>query len=376
MKRVVILGAGFGGLELATRLSEEVADEVHVTLIDQSDHFVFGFAKLDVMVGNKAPEAVRLHYKDIVKPSVKFKQERVEAIDARSRVVTTSEESYEADVLVVALGADYDIAATPGLAEGGHEFYTLEGAKRLHDDLPDFKGGEVVIAVLGPFYKCPPAPYEAGMLLHDYLKKRDLAEQVSIKVLSPMSMPIPISTDISEGILAGLAERGIEFWSDSKVPRIDPETKTAHLENGRELSYDLFLGIPRHRAPAVVESSGLAVDGWIPVDTRTFATSFPGVYAIGDVTSAPVPRAGVFAEGEAATLADHLIAQIRDEGETEGYGGVAACYVEFGGGLVGRADVDFLTAPQPHGTFQAPSLDITREKANFGATRAKRWFGH
>ncbi len=374
-KHIVILGAGFGGLELATRLSEAVADEVHVTLIDQNDHFIFGFAKLDVMFGYKDPDAVRLYYKDIVKPSVEFKQERVEAIDSKSRVVTTNAGTYEADVLVVALGADYDIPATPGLAEGGHEFYSFEGAERLREYLPDFEGGEVVVAVLGPFYKCPPAPYEAGMMLHDYMKERGRADQVSIKVLTPMASPIPISKDISEGIVTGLSERGIEFRSESKVPRIEPETKTAHLKDGGTLSYDLFLGIPRHKAPDVVEASGLTVDGWVPVDTKNFATSFPGVYAIGDVTSAPVPRAGVFAEGEAVTLADHLIAEIRNEGETEGYGGVAACYIEFGGGLVGRADVEFLTGPKPHGKFQAPSLDIREEKKDFGRTRAQRWFG-
>jgi sulfide:quinone oxidoreductase len=188
--------------------------------------------------------------------------------------------------------------------------------------------------------------------------------------------PIPISKEISKGILAGLSSRGIEFRPQTKVTRIDPQKKVANLEDGTSIDFNLFLGIPVHRAPAVVESSGLTVDGWIPVDTATFATQFAGVYAIGDVTSAPVPRAGVFAEGEAATLADHLIAQLRNDGSPPSYGGVAACYVEFGGGLVGRADVDFLTGPSPTGRFQPPSLELREEKARFASTRRARWFGH
>ena len=51
MSRALILGAGFGGLELATTLSEALGDEADVTLIDKSDAFVFGYSKLDVMFG-------------------------------------------------------------------------------------------------------------------------------------------------------------------------------------------------------------------------------------------------------------------------------------------------------------------------------------
>src|SRR3954468_21243627 len=187
MQKVLILGAGFGGLqapprgsaagggrgggaasglELATRLSEEVPDEVAVTLIDRSDSFVFGFAKLDVMFGRATPESVRMYYRDIVKPSVEFRQETVTEIDPANRRVVTDRNTYDTDVLVVALGADVDASLTPGLVEGGNEFYTVAGAETLRDVLPAFPGGDVIIGVLGPFYKCPAAPYECAMMLH------------------------------------------------------------------------------------------------------------------------------------------------------------------------------------------------------------------
>ena len=372
---VLILGAGFGGLELMTRLSGALGDEVHVTLIDQSDHFVFGFSKLDVMFGHKRSDQVRSYYRDIVKPNVEFRQERIESIDPIGRRVVTEAREYEADVLVIALGADLDVAATSGLVDGGHEFYSVEGAERLRDVLPGFEGGVALIAVLGPFFKCPPAPFEAAMMLHNYLTDRGIADAVTIRVLSLMPSPIPISSEASEGILSGLAPRGIEFWPGCKVVRLEPDQRVAILEDGRSVDYDLFLGIPVHRAPAVVESTGLAVDGWIPVDTATFATSFDGVYAIGDVTSAPVPRAGVFAEGEAATLADHLIGKLRDGSAADSYGGVASCYVEFGGGPVARVDVEFLTGPTPIGRFNPPAPQFREEKATFASTRTSRWFG-
>ena len=376
MQRVLILGAGFGGLELATRLSEEVADEVEVTLIDQSDWFMFGYSKLDVMFGRQSSDAARLYYRDIAKPSVDFRRETVRSIDPVTKRVTTDGGTYDTDILVVALGADVVPELTPGLVEGGNEFYTVEGAERLRDVIPKFDSGDAIVSVLGPFYKCPAAPYEAAMLLHDALVQRGARDATTIKVLTPMGMPIPISQEASAVIMGGMEARGIEFWPSTVVTALDPTTNLATLTDGRTINYDLFLGVPVHRAPAVVEASGLTVDGWIAVDPATFVTQFAGVYAVGDVTSAPVPRVGVIAEGEAGTVADVLIHQLRGGDAPAPYPGVATCYIEFGGAEVAKFDVNFLSGPAPFGVFQEPSLELAASKKEFGATRRRRWFGH
>ena len=373
---VLILGAGFGGLELATRLSEEVPEEVHVTLVDQNEWFAFGFSKLDVMFGRLPAEGIRLYYRDIVKPSVAFKHEQVQSIDSRARRVVTSGGTYEADVLVVALGADLDPAATPGLGEGGYEFYSFAGAERVRNVLAAFDGGDVVISVLGGFFKCPPAPNEAALMLDGYLRARGIRDRSTIRLLTPLPMPIPISRTTSDQIVAALEARGIEHWPGSLVTHLDPPNKSAHVADGRSVSYDLFLAVPIHRAPAVVQESGMTVDGWVPVDPVTFETPFPNVFAVGDVTSAPVPRAGVIAEGEAGTVADVLVSRIRAGGaEPEPYAGDAVCYIEMGDGTVARVDVRFLRGPQPTAVFQPPSLEISDQKRQFAATRRRRWFG-
>ena len=190
------------------------------------------------------------------------------------------------------------------------EFYSPDGAARVRDLLPAFPGGNVVIAVLGGFFKCPPAPYETAVMLHDYLARRGVRDATTIHLVTPMPKPIPISDETSDALTGLLDERGIRHSHASWIDRLDPATKVAHLKDGQELPFDLFLAVPVHRAPPVVVESGLTEDGWIPVDPATFATRFPDVYAVGDVTSAPVPRAGVIAEGEAATVADVLIARI------------------------------------------------------------------
>lgn len=374
-QHVVILGAGFGGLELATRLSEAVPDKARVTLIDKNEAFMFGFSKLDVMFG-RVPMAQAWHsYRDVVKPSVEFKQETVTSIDPEHRRVVTSAGTYDADILVVALGADYDPGATPGLIEDGCEFYSTDGAHRARGVLEQFGGGAVVVSVLGPVFKCPGAPNETALMVHDYLSRRGLRDKSTIHLVTPMPMPIPISRKTSDAIIKILEDHGIEYWPQSKVTHLDPAAHVAHLADGRSLPYDLFLGIPVHCAPEVVVDSPLAEDGWIPVDPATFATRFPGVFAVGDVTSAPVPRAGAIAEGEASTVADVLIAQLTGGPEAAPYDGASSCYVELGDDLVGRIDVNFLSYDQPVAKFTAPSSALMDEKRQWGATRRDRWFG-
>ena len=373
---VLVLGAGFGGLELSTSLSEELGDQVDVTLIDRADAFVFGFSKLDVMFGKRAPDVVHLRYGTITTPQVRFRQETITEIDPIRRRVVTDLDAYEADVLVVALGADYDLAATPGLVEAGHEFYSVPGAEALREILPSFRAGTAIVGVCGPSFKCPPAPSEAALMLDEFLRERGVRDDVRIQVVIPFGTPIPPSPATSEAILAAFAERDIEFLPDRLVASLDPNAHEALLDDGRRLPFDLFLGIPVHVVPAVVEASGMAQEGWIPVEQGTLATRFPGVYAVGDVTSVGTPKAGVFAERQGSVVAAHLIARIREASTPPGYDGTGSCYIEFGGNEVARVDVDFFSTPgRPTGAFVAPSVATAAEKADFASSRRARWFG-
>ena len=373
--RVLVLGAGFGGLELSTTLSEALGDAVEVTLVDQADAFVFGYSKLDVMFGRTTLDAVCLPYRDLVKPGVRFVREAIEAIDPEARRVTTDAGVHEADVLVVALGADYDLDATPGLADAD-EFYSVEGAARLSETLPEFAGGRVVIGVCGAPFKCPPAPSECALLLHDQLVQRGLREETEITFAIPFGTPVPPSPDTSAALLEVFERRDIRYVGGNPVVALDPARGVAVLGgDGGELPYDLFLGVPKHRAPDVVIASGMTVDGYVPVDSATLATRWPDVYAVGDVATVGVPKAGVFSEGAARVVAEQLIARVRGGAEPEPYPGRGSCFIEFGAGRVGRVDVDFLGGPRPTGTFQAPSDALVADKADFGATRRARWFG-
>lgn len=375
VKHVVILGAGFGGLELASRLSGSLTDEVRVTLIDRSDGFTFGFSKLDILFGGADPAAVRIPYRELAKPGVEFRQEHVTAIDPGARHVTTDGGSYDADILVVALGAEYDIAATPGFAEGGLEYYSVPGAERMRNALPAFGGGKILIGVLGQPFKCPPAPFEGAFLLHDQLVERGIRDDCEIRIVAPMGAPVPVTPEVSRRFLDELEARGIEYTGKNRVVELDPAAKEATLESGERLPYDLFVGIPIHRVPAVVAKSGLAQNGWIEVDHGTLLTPFEDVYAVGDVVALPMAKAGVFAENAAGVVADHIAARLRGETLERRYEGEGNCYIEFGGGRVAKVEANFLGGPSPRAEVVGPSEDFAAEKRTFAPTRRARWFG-
>ncbi len=373
--RVVVLGAGFGGLELATTLSEALGDDVDVTLIDKNDAFVFGYSKLDVMFGRTTPDAVRLPYGALMKPGVRFLRETITAIDPEARSVTTDGGVHEADVLVVALGADYDFDATPGIVEAGNEFYSVAGAERLGELLPTFSAGRAIIGVCGAPFKCPPAPSEAALLLHDYLSARGVRDNCEICVGIPFSTPVPPSPETARAREAAFAERDIKFVPGRRVSSLDAARRVAVLDDGSEMPYDLFLGVPKHRAPDVVIASGMTEDGYVPVSSATLETRYPGVYAVGDVATVGAPKAGVFAEGAARVVAASLIARMRGGEQPAPYNGRGICYIEFGAGRVGRVEVDFLSGPEPTGWFGEPSEALVADKRHFGSSRRARWFG-
>ncbi len=298
-ERIVVLGAGFGGLELATTLSEMLGEDAHVTLIDRSDAFVFGFSKLDIMFRSATADSVRMYYRDIAKPGVKVLRETITAIDPEARTVLTDTGKHEADVLVVALGADYDIGSTPGLADAGNEFYSVAGAERLAGIIPSFSSGHAVIGICGAPFKCPPAPSECALMLDDELRARGVRDACEISMVMPLGSPVPPSPETSAALEREFTARAIKLLCARRVAALDGARGVVVLDDGSELPFDLFLGVPKHRAPDVVIASGMTEDGYIPVDSATLATRYPGVYAVGDVATAGVPKAGVFAEGAA-----------------------------------------------------------------------------
>src|SRR5947207_3690614 len=256
------------------------------------------------------------------------------------------------------------------------EFYTLEGATRLGKILSSFTQGRVLIAVGGAPFKCPPAPSEAALMMHDYLTTRGIRGACEITLILPLETPVPPSPETSRALIAAFAERNITFVADREVKSIDVQRQVAIIDDGREFPYDLFLGVPAIHAPKLLEDSGMTEDGYVPVKPKTLETRFPDVYAVGDCARQGTPKAGVFAEGAARAVATTLIARLRNKEAPVTHAGTGSCYIEFGAGRIGRVDVDFFSNPDhPIGTYHEPSVAMRADKEHFGASRRARWFG-
>ncbi|MDQ0094510.1 NAD(P)/FAD-dependent oxidoreductase [Paeniglutamicibacter psychrophenolicus] len=373
--QVLVLGAGFGGLEVAAGLSERFGADIEVTLIDRSEHFMFGFSKLDVMFGRLTEAEASHPYSQLDKPGVKHVRAAIVSIDPVAKRVETDSGSFEADYLVVALGADLDPSATPGLLECGHEYYSVAGALAARQALNDFDGGRVVIGVTSTPFKCPPAPSETAFLVHDLLVSRGLRERSEIALVMPLRTPVPPVPAASEALIAAFAERGIAWHPQKVIERLEPASRELVMDDGTTMPFDLFLGVPRHVVPQVVAESGMAVEGWIPVDPLTLQTSYPDVFAIGDVTSVGTPKAGIFAEGQGVVVVDAIAARINRSAGTLGYDGNGVCYVAFGPHRAARLNITFAAGARPHGSYDAASETIAQEKKDYGISRLRRWFG-
>lgn len=378
MKRVVVLGAGFGGLEAATGLSAAGGGALEITLVDRSDSFFVGFTKIDVLFGHRSEAEVRSPYAELA-ADVRFVRETVTAIDVDQRAVNTSGATLPFDYLVVALGAELAPDATPGFVDsGGHEFYSMAGATRLRPVIEAFDAGTVLLAILGVPYKCPPAPYEVACQLHEAFDQRGVRDAITMKVAIPGARPVP-NPGVAEALEGLLAERDVELLPGVAITSVDAERRTARAGE-LELAYDLLVGVPVHRPPAVVASSALAgPGGWARVNPRTLETAVPGVFAVGDVTAIQVgdkavAKAGAFAERGARTVVAEILHREGLAAERLPFDGSGTCYFEVGGGLVARVDANFLGGDQPRTTFEGPSKELLADKLDFERSRRERWF--
>ncbi|HSK16311.1 MAG TPA: FAD-dependent oxidoreductase [Gaiellaceae bacterium] len=378
--RTLILGGGFGGIATAVELRRLLGDDHEIVLVDRKPEFAMGLRKLWELVGHGTVADGSRARALLARHRVEFVQTEISAIDASGRGAETSEGRLDGDRLVVALGAVSRPELVPGLPEHGHDVWSFAGVPAAADALRAFGGGRIVVLVAGAPYPCPPAPYECILHLHEHLLAHGLRErtELSVATLQPMLMP-NAGREGSEWMEHQLAERGISFRVGAKTERVEPGRVVLA---GGELPFDLLIGIPPHRPPAVVADSGLtAGHGWIAVDAGTLATAHEGVYAVGDVTliplpnGLPLPKAGVMAELQGTRVARAIAAELRGEEPPAPFDGSGFCPVELGAGSAALVEGHWYAEPEPVVTISGPSAAHAAEKAAFETERLERWFG-
>ena len=378
MKRVLILGGGFGGIATARRLKEKLDAKDEVILVDKRDHFMVGFRKTWALVGESRLEEGQRPLDSLTSLGIQVMQDPVTRIDPNGHAATMGDQIISADALVVALGAELVPEAIPGFREYAYNVYDPNDIPRASQALKDFQGGKLLIGIFGAPYKCPPAPYEMALLINDSLKARGM--RANLEVFSPQPMSLPILGQAGCDLIESrLADKGIAFFPNRKATAI--EAGEVIFANERR-PFDLLLGVPPHRPPAVVRESGLVGDsGWVAVNLRTLETQFPGVYAIGDVVQIalangkPLPKAGVFAEAMGETVADRIAATFVGQEPQAMFKGEGGCYLEVGTGQAMMVKGQFLAEPEPEVELTEASPKYLEEKRAFEAQRLQAWFG-
>ncbi len=359
---ILILGGGAGGLALSSALATKMKDRAQVTVIDRKSKFEFAPSFPWLMTGARKPNQIQRDLNSLNTRGIQFVQDEVTQIVPKDHLIKTKASSFHYDYLVIALGAEYDHQTIPGF-EQAHHIYDLESAVRFRDELEKFKGGRIAVGVARTPFKCPAAPYEAALLIDHQLRKRSIRDRTSISFFTPEPQPLPAAgPEIGGSVLQLFRDRGIEWNAKEKLLKVQDGTCT--FESGKTIEFDLLFCVPPHKAPQAVVAAGLTdQSGWIAVNPSTLETKQEDVYAIGDVTALPtphgyvplLPKAGVFAHGQAETVARNLSMKIEGKEPSEKWNGKGACFLEIGYGKAAYVSGNFLADPKPDLKFKTPS---------------------
>jgi sulfide:quinone oxidoreductase len=384
-KTVVVLGAGVGGVSTADALRRTLPDDDQVVLVDRSFDGVQGLSLLWVLRGWRQPDQVRVRPTAEALPGVELRTAAVDRIDIAARTVHTSTGPVGYEALVIALGADLNAQAIPGLQDAldcgvAGEFYTLDGAARLHQQIETIEQGRIAVLVAGLPFKCPAAPFEAAFLIACQLGDRHTSGTVQVNTYTPDPLPMPVAgPEVGKALVGMLDAKNIGFHPGKTVTGVAAAARTLMFADGTSEAFDLLAVVPPHVPSAAARSTGLGPNGWIPVDPRTLATSTAGVWALGDTTmltlpnGKPLPKAAVFAEGEAEVVANGVARFLGYEAPEPFFTGDGACYVEVGGHQAAKGVGNFLDPPAPAVTLYEPSTALHDEKAAQEAAWLTRW---
>lgn len=361
MKTIIILGGGIGGIVTANELSSRLSGDHKIILIEKNKELTFAPSYLWLMNGSRKKKQISVPLKSLLKKNIEVVNATVNEIVPSELKVKAGEKLFYYDFLVIALGADLAPEKIQGWDDSIHTFYTFEGAAKLYDTLKNFSGGKVAIVISSMPYKCPGAPHEGAMLIEDFFTSKGLKEKVTIDLFTPEPQPLPVAgPELGNAVKNILYNKGISFHPSMLLDSVDTKSKQLFFNGKESFEYDLLIVIPPHQAPAAIRESDLAnVKGWIDANPASLQTKYENVFAIGDITSIPLPgrwipdklmmlpKAGVFSHLQADVVAKNIVKKINGEKADEKFCADGYCMLEAGEGIAGFAYGDFFGEPHP-----------------------------
>jgi len=367
--KVLILGCGLAGSTVAVRLAGKVRKRASIRVIEPKQNFQLPASFQWVMMGWRRPSEVQRSLRPLARKGIDIVNDSVEKVSIQKKIVKTKTGEYSYDHLIIATGADYATSLIPGFEEYANHTYDLEHATKFRDHVQKFKGGRLIVAISRVPFKCPPAPYEVALLLEQHF--RSTGRKSTVQIFTPEPQPLPAAGPvIGRQMLKLLENRGVSYNPKTVLKRV--EKSRIVFDNG-EAEYDLLYVVPPHTCPKPIVEAGLTdSSGWIPINPQTLTTKYENVYGLGDVTSVEtahghvpfLPKAGVFAIGQAEILADNLAAKITGENRTSTWNGNGHCFLATGGEEAAFLQGSFLSNP-PRLEFHTPSQKWYQDRLTF-----------
>jgi sulfide:quinone oxidoreductase len=367
---VLVLGCGLGGVVAAKETRRLLGNRARVVVIDRDPIATYPPSYLWVVNGERRLDAIRRRRERLARHGIEFVIAEVRQVDIASRYVRADSREFTYDYLVIALGAETTFEGTPGFAEAAQSLYTAEGAERLAAALRYFAGGRVVIAATSETYKGPGAPYELAMVLEQSFHSRRMRQKVELDVFTPEPQPLAFAgAEAAETVRGLLAHKGIGLHTGRLAVSADPQRRELKFADEGVESFQLLIGVPEHRAPAVLREAGLVDEsGWVSVNRDTLRTSHERVYAIGDVVHLAtaggtlLPKIASLAASEARTVARQIAWRLRGGRSPRPFDARAALTLEVGAGAALEITGDFLSARRPP-VVKQPSIAWRLTKA-------------
>ena len=390
-KQVLILGAGFGGLTTANLLQKNLSlssVKHQISIVDSKDYFIMGLVNLWILSGVRTLDDSKIALSRLENKGIRYLNAEVTAIDPVSRTVTIKGNStprLEYDYLVIALGSEFALEHVKGFLEnGGSNLYDAEQVPKLREKILSLKKGKIVICITSVPYKCPPAPYEASLLINDILVKNGTRDSIDIEIYTPTPIALPVAgAKVSHEVINLLNDNHVNFHPLHKIKSVS-DTKEIEFENGHKVKYDLLIGIPPHKVPEVIRNSDLVKQGqnWINVDKFSLKTDYQNVFAIGDVNeikvteNVAIPKAGVFAEAQAKVVNQQIIDDIENnkhKRSSSKFDGKGFCFMEVGNKKAGYISADFYNENGPVTLLEPPSKESYEKKISFESGKVSEW---
>lgn len=350
MKHLVILGAGTAGTMVANRVSRSVPPDWSVSVVDSAPRHLYQPGLISLPFGDRPGDALERPREETLSPRVHWVQEPVSALEPEhKRAIVGGSSPLRYDLLVIASGARVHPEET-----AGPQPYTLAGALALREALRRFQEGRLVVSLPETPIKGPAAPLELLFLADELFTLRGIRERIELVLATPQDevWPQPLAAAILNRLLAG---KEIAVERSFHATGVDAAARVLHAQDGRTLSWDLLVSIPRHRGAPFLADSGLGDDlGFVPTEPRTLrAQGWEDIFVLGDATDLPLPKTGSVAHFQSRVVAENLLRTIAGRSLADSFDGHMSCFVESGWGRALLFDGNYDVEPAP-GLFPLP----------------------